>query len=39
MIAFTRQPFQPEAVREQQMVKCAVKATEDNADVKPVRRL
>jgi len=37
MVALTRQPFQPEPVREQQMIKCAVKATEKDADVQPVR--
>jgi hypothetical protein len=37
VVAFTCQPFQPEAIREQQMIKCAVKATEEDADVKPVR--
>src|SRR4029079_14651406 len=37
VIAFTRQPFQPEAVSEQQVIKRAVKATEEDADVKPVR--
>ena len=39
VVAFTCQPFQPEAVREQQMIKCAVKATEEDADVKSVRWL
>ena len=37
VVAFTCQPFQPEAVREQQVIKRAVKATEEDADVKPVR--
>ena len=36
VVALTRQPFQPEAVREQEMIKCAVKITEEDADVKPV---
>ena len=37
MIAFTCQPLQPKAVREQQMIKCAVKITKEDANVKPVR--
>src|SRR4051794_4275913 len=37
VIAFTCQPFQPEAVREQQMIKRTVKAAEEDADVKTVR--
>jgi hypothetical protein len=35
MVAFTRQPFQPEAVGKQQVVQCAVQAAEEDADVKP----
>jgi hypothetical protein len=36
MIALACQALQPKPVREQQMIKCAVKATEKDADVKPV---
>jgi len=37
VVAFTCQPLQPKPVREQQMIKGAVKATEKDADVQPVR--
>src|SRR3954449_8506238 len=36
VVAFTCQSLQPEAVREQQMIKCAVKITEEDTDVEPV---